>query len=286
MSEIPPDASSGSTRHVQCPHCGGHGVVYNPHVEVGRFGSLEICSCVQCECGGTPPHMYWDEQSQRRWCDCATPRRRLAHIKELFKLSEVPTLFRFKLRDDFSPDAPDGTPLSVGGRVTQILQYLTALVDDDRDPPRGYLLHGPPGTGKTLISCIILNELLLHRARPGRLINLSRKFFHQLRDTFSEESEQYGRSYQIMDELCRIPYLVLDDFGVQRGTEWETEMLYDLIDARYSEENFTVVTTNKSMAEIEAISGGRVLSRLVEMCYVVPMNGQDYRQFMTHNMTG
>jgi DNA replication protein DnaC len=109
---------------------------------------------------------------------------------------------------------------------------------------------------------------------------LSRKFFQQIRDTYSQESEQYGRSYQILDELCKIPYLVLDDFGVQRGTDWETEMLYDLIDARYGEENFTVVTTNQSMQEIEAISDGRVLSRLVEMCYVVPMNGQDYRQFM------
>ncbi|MBT4609109.1 MAG: ATP-binding protein [Gemmatimonadetes bacterium] len=192
----------------------------------------------------------------------------------------MPTRFRYKLRDDFDTSAPDGTSLAVASRVSPILQYLTALVDDDRDPPRGYLLHGPPGTGKTLLSCIILNELLLHRARPGRLISLSRKFFQQIRDTYSQESEQYGRSYQILDELCKIPYLVLDDFGVQRGTDWETEMLYDLIDARYGEENFTVVTTNQSMQEIEAISDGRVLSRLVEMCYVVPMDGQDYRQFM------
>ena len=274
------DDGSSSTRRVPCLQCGGHGVIYNPQIEVGRFGHIEICSCIQCQCEGRPPHMYWDEQSQRRWCDCATPRRRLTHIKELFKRAEVPTRFRYKLRDDFDTSAPDGTSLAVASRVSPILQYLTALVDDDRDPPRGYLLHGPPGTGKTLLSCIILNELVLHRARPGRLISLSRKFFQQIRDTYSQESEQYGRSYQILDELCKIPYLVLDDFGVQRGTDWETEMLYDLIDARYGEENFTVVTTNQSMQEIEAISDGRVLSRLVEMCYVVPMNGQDYRQFM------
>ncbi len=282
---MPTDMSSeatpaGATGRVPCLQCGGHGVIYNPHVEVGRFGHLEICTCVQCQCGGGAPHMYWDEQSQRRWCDCATPRRRLAHVKDLFRQAEIPTRFRYKLRDDFSTTGPDGSSLDVAARVSPILQYLTALVDDDRDPSRGYLLHGPPGTGKTLLSCIILNELLLHRARPGRLINLSRKFFQQLRDTFSQDSEQYGRSFQIMDEMCNIPYLVLDDFGVQRGTEWETEMLYDLIDARYGDENFTVVTTNQSMEEIEKISGGRILSRLVEMCYVVPMTGQDYRQYM------
>ena len=40
-----------------------------------------------------------------------------------------------------------------------------------------------------------------------------------------------------------MPYLVLDDFGIQRGTEWEIEMLYDLVDARYGDQRFTVVTT-------------------------------------------
>jgi DNA replication protein DnaC len=72
---------------------------------------------------------------------------------------------------------------------------------------------------------------------------------------------------------------VLDDFGVQRGTEWETEMLYDLIDARYGEGNFTIVTTNQSRSELED-SGGRVFSRLVEMCFLVDMQGQDYRKFL------
>ena len=57
-------------------------------------------------------------------------------------------------------------------------------------------------------------------------------------------------------------------------------MLYSLIDARYGEERFTVVTTNQSSDEMEQLAGGRVLSRLVEMCYFVDMQGQDYRSYL------
>ncbi len=277
----PPDTPSGAPTS-PCEICNGHGVHYDPRVEVGRFGQLDVCTCIarQCRCGARPPYQYWDEDSQRRWCPCQGARRRLAHVRELFRQADMPSRFRFKFRGDFDDQGPDGTPLQAARRVRTVLDYLTALVDDDREPQRGYLLLGPPGTGKTLLSCILLNELMLRRARPGRFVNLSRKFFQQLRDTYSQDSEQYGRTFQILDHLCNIPYLVLDDFGVQRGTEWETEMLYDLVDARYGDENFTVVTSNQSRAELEEVAGGRVLSRLVEMCYVVDMQGQDYRQFL------
>ena len=74
-----------------------------------------------------------------------------------------------------------------------------------------------------------------------------------------------------------MPYLIIDDFGVQRGTDWEMEMLYDLVDARYADERLTVVTTNKPVSEIQQLSDGRIYSRLVEMCYMVDMDGDDYR---------
>ena len=264
-----------------CSVCGGYGVRYDRRVEVGRFGTLDLCPCIaaDCRCEGRPPYQYWDEDSQRRWCPCQTARRRLARVRSLFREAGVPTRFRYKFRDDFESVAPEGTALQVARPVRPVLDYMTALVDDDRDPQRGYLLHGPPGTGKSLLACILLNEVLLRRARAGRFINLSR-CFQELRATFSQDNERYGQASQIMKELTNTPFLVIDDFGVERGTEWEKEMLYDLVDARYGEERFTIVTTNQSLQEMEEFAGGRILSRLVEMCFVVDMDGQDYRAYL------
>lgn len=214
-------------------------------------------------------------------CPCRRHRRRLTQVTRLFKQAEIPDRFRWKFRSDFSAFAPDGhTPIVVEQKAKKALDLVSWVVGSDEEPQRGFLFHGTPGTGKTLLGSIILNELILHRARAGRFLNLSRKYFQKLRDTYSQDSEHYGRTWQIVDELCKIPYLVLDDFGVQRGTDWETEMLYDLVDARYGEQRFTMVTTNQTLDEIRELSGGRIFSRLTEMCYSVQMNGTDYRQYL------
>ena len=174
---------------------------------------------------------------------------------------------------------PMGIPLPY---VDEVSVSVATLVGSELDsaPNRGFLLHGNPGTGKTLLGSIMLNELILRWGMPGRFLNLSRKYFQKLRDTYSEDSDDYGRTWQIIEELCNMPFLVLDDFGIQRGTDWEMEMLYELVDARYAEERFTVVTTNQDLDEIRKLSHGRIYSRLVEMCYMIPMQGIDYRQHM------
>ena len=87
-----------------------------------------------------------------------------------------------------------------------------------------------------MLASILLNELMFHRRRPTRFVNLPRQLYPRLRDTYSEDSKRYGQSLAIVEVLEHVPYLVLDDLGVERGTEWEEEVLYGLIDARYAEE--------------------------------------------------
>jgi len=195
----------------------------------------------------------------------------------LFKQAEIPERFKWKFHDDFHRIAEDGALISLADKV---LVEVATLVASQQEPHRGFLFYGPPGTGKTLLGCIMLNELILRWGKPGRFLNLSRKYFERLRDTYSEESEHYGQTWQIMEELCNLPFLMLDDFGIQRGTEWEMEMLYNLIDARYGDERFTIVTTNKPFEELKGLSPGRLYSRLVEMCRLVEMDGLDYRQHL------
>ena len=261
-----------------CRRCNGTGVYYDPRVEVGRYGELKLCSCVGhlCRCVGRPPYNYWDEEGESQWCPLKPLRRRLEVTKGLFKGCAVPERFKWKFIDAFSTTTPTGQPIA---HAEQFLAYVSSLVDSGGEPRRGFFLHGPPGTGKTLLACIMLNELLLHRTRPGRFLTVSR-FLQRLRDTYSEESRDYGQTWPVIEEMATIPYLILDDLGTQRNTEWEKEQLYNLIDARYSDERLTIITTNYPLEEVREISEGRIYSRLMEMCLRVEMSGDDYRQLM------
>ena len=261
-----------------CLRCGGGGIVYDPRVEVGRHGQLRICACVEetCRCWGRAPYYYWDEAARNQRCSCWPARRRLAELKRMFKDADIPERYRWKFQEDFHPATPEGAVV----RIAQDARlYVSTLIDTDREPERGFLLHGSPGTGKTLLGCIMLNELMLNRRKPGRFLNLS-KYLQQLRDTYSEESDNYGQTWRIIESLGKIPYLVIDDFGVQRSTEWAKEVLYDLVDTRYAEKRFTVITTNQPLSELQQLSQGRIYSRLLEMCKLVAMEGEDYRQHL------
>ena len=261
----------------RCSKCSGVGLYYDPIVEVGRYGTLRLCECIECRCGGKAPYQYWDDDSRNQWCPCRPYRRKIAETNRLFRQAEIPEKFKWKFIDDFRMAAPDGTPIDLFNTV--YLRIHQDLLGAAEEPERGYLLYGSLGTGKTLVGCIALNELMLRWTKPGRFLSLSRTF-HRLRDTFSADSEHYGRTWPMLEELCKMPYLVLDDFGVQRGTDWEEEMLYDLVDTRYGDQRFTVVTTNQPLDELKGFAKGRIYSRLVEMCQPIPMDGPNYRDHL------
>ncbi len=202
----------------------------------------------------------------------------MTKTNRLFYQANIPERYKWKFIDDFRMAAPDGMPIDLAATV--YLRIHQDLIEAAAEPKRGYLLHGNPGTGKTLMGCIALNELMLRWTKPGRFLKLSLNYFQKLRDSYKPDNVHYGQTGTILEELCSMPYLVIDDFGVEQGTDWQQEVLYDLVDARYGDQRFTVVTTNQPLDELKNLAKGRIYSRLVEMCQPIPMDGPDYRMHL------
>jgi DNA replication protein DnaC len=181
--------------------------------------------------------------------------------------------YKWKFREDFEIKFPV---------ATKIIGYVDTIRDKKPEEKwkDGFYLWGKAGAGKTLLACIFLQELMLKYAQPGKFADLSRQFFQRLKRSYDNADELYGTGGQILDELINVPFLVIDDFGVQRNTEWESEMLYTLIDSRYAEERVTIITSNSDIAEYKKIALGRVYSRILEMCKIEHVDLPDYRETM------
>ena len=263
----------------RCKKCGGTGVVFDRDIKNAGPGELMLCDCTvtKCSCGGIPPYQVFDSEGNHSWCDCRSARLRLDATKKAFRESQIPRKYMWKFIDDFSTDFDDPTTTRIANKA---IGTIGTISDKSFDDPwkGGFYLWGPAGSGKTLLACIFLQELMLKFAKAGRFVDLSRQFFQRLKRSFDSTDASYGTSGRILEELINVPFLVIDDFGVQRNTEWESEMLYNLIDSRYAEENTTIITSNTNIAEFKEVAKGRVYSRILEMCTIIHVDLPDYRE--------
>ena len=86
---------------------------------------------------------------------------------------------------------------------------------------------------------------------------------------------------EYISNLCRYPLLILDDFGMERGTEYGLEQVYNVIDSRYRSEKPLIVTTNLSLDELNNppdTAHKRIYDRVTEMCTPVCCSGVNFRR--------
>lgn len=141
-----------------------------------------------------------------------------------------------------------------------------------RDEGMGLLLFGGVGTGKTYITACIVNALIDFDFNC--LVTSFSRLCNQIYDM------KTGRQ-EYIDSLNEYDLLVIDDLGVERGTEYMGEIVQNVIDSRYRANKPIIVTTNLTGEELKHprdIRSSRVYSRLYEMCYPFEVKGVDKRK--------
>ena len=89
-----------------------------------------------------------------------------------------------------------------------------------------------------------------------------------------------GRN-EYISRLCQYPLLILDDFGMERGTEYGLEQVFNAIDSRYRSGKPLIVTTNLTLKELQHprdTAHARIYNRFLEMCDLVRFSGENFRR--------
>lgn len=174
--------------------------------------------------------------------------------------------------------------LRCDGILSQIFQNASFAADDGKNPKPmdtlrryvekwedmqreniGLLLYGDVGTGKSYGAACIANRLI-EQSIPACMINLS-MVLNSLVGMHSEDKNEY------VSDLMRYELLILDDFGMERQTEYALEQVFNVIDARYRSGKPLIITTNLSLTELntpKSLAHKRIYDRIKEMCQ--PLN--------------
>ena len=106
----------------------------------------------------------------------------------------------------------------------------------------GYLLWGGVGTGKSYFAGCIANALM-EQEITVRMTNFA-LILNDLTASFEGRNEY-------ISQLCRALLLIIDDFGMERGTEYGLEQVYNVIDSRYRSKKPLIVTTNIPLHDLQ-----------------------------------
>lgn len=136
----------------------------------------------------------------------------------------------------------------------------------------GLILSGMPGTGKSHLAAAVLQHLM-----PGKcgLYVTCLGLIRMVRQTWRRDNEQ--SETDVMNTLTEVPLLVIDEIGVQYGTEGEQTILFELLDARYRAMQPSILLTNQDKAGLKTFLGERTYDRLTETSRWVAFDWESYR---------
>lgn len=138
----------------------------------------------------------------------------------------------------------------------QVLQIAQLTRDNDRLRGRldKALFIGLPGTGKTHLAVGIGLEVMEHHGAAVLFTTVMRAV-RRVKDTWgrdSRESESEAIAALVFPDL-----LILDEVGVQFGSDTEKLLLFDILNERYERRRPTILMSNLALDDAE--EGGRVV---------------------------
>jgi DNA replication protein DnaC len=167
-------------------------------------------------------------------------------------------------------------------RVGVIKRYLGCSLDNYKGKVperRPAFITGTPGTGKSHLAVAYLREdLLAHGEEHGRFLRTV-DLLKEIRDSFDDRSGDSEK--RLLDYYgARVPFLVLDDLGAEKVSDFVLQTLYDLLDRRYGECLETLITSNLTLEELAVHylgHGDRLASRIAGMGPTLILRGKDRR---------
>ena len=90
-----------------------------------------------------------------------------------------------------------------------------------------------------------------------------------------------GDRNRYLDSFNRYRLLIIDDFGVERSSEFALEQVFNIIDGRTRARLPLIVTTNLTLQQIQNppdTAHARIYDRLLEMCAPVRFTGGNFRR--------
>lgn len=177
-----------------------------------------------------------------------------AYAQEVFKRAAIPPRFANRTLDNFIPHCDKSA------RALRVAAGYAQNFKEALEKGQSMIFVGNVGSGKTHLASGIAHEVIAqgYQALFSTVLGAVRT----IKDTYRRDSTK-TESEAIL-ELVKPDLLVLDEVGVQFGTDAEKLILFEIINGRYEHMKPTILLSNLNIEGLGEYLGERVMDRLRE----------------------
>lgn len=242
-------------------HCWLHGDFTESGYKLGRIAREFWSGCAECR---------QTEEAAKAQEAARVEAERMARRREAqIGAAAIPERFKDRTFAAFVADTPEKQhALSVAR------EYAEDFADNDR-AGRGLVFIGAPGTGKSHLAAAIALHLIDGKRWVQYISCMS--LIRAVRDTWRSDSEE-SEAKVLRRFGHEVDLLLIDEVGVQYGTDSEQNILFEILDRRYGEMRPTVILTNQKRDGLKKYVGDRIYDRLTETSRMVVFDWPSYRR--------
>lgn len=226
-------------------HCERHGPYLGQEAHI--FGKSFKSACPECS-----RQQAQQEQRERDSLQLINAKKR---VTNLAFASGLPKRFKDRTFENYRVENQYQQ-----ANKTAIQRYAKNF-DEVLRNGAGLVLCGKPGTGKTHLSAALANHVIATFGRRAKFMTVM-DLVRSTRSTMSKDSDTTEEA--VINRLLVPDLLILDEVGVQLGTNYELVTITDLLNKRYNEMRPTVLISNLERDELTRYVGERVMSRMTE----------------------
>ena len=162
-------------------------------------------------------------------------------------------LEKFSLYDDVLKNATLENFDTPTEKEAEKLEFAKKICKEWADGGRNNVIfQGEAGTGKSHLAFATMKELSSITKEIAIFINVT-DLLMKIKTDFSQEEF-------LVNKIASAKFLVLDDLGMEKDSEWSFSILYNILNKRAN----TIITTNLTAQEIQKRYGRPFMSRLMK----------------------